>query len=77
MADVAKHVPPPPVPQAGAAKNELIPAQLPQFHVPDIVEDRRIDSAGNTIVRKYVRGKLLGKVRLLGRQTVGQRSILQ
>lgn len=76
MAEVAKAYPaapvaPPAVPAAGngaaggqpAKKdNDLIPAQLPQFHVPDVVEDRRIDSNGNTVVRRYNRGKLLGKV---------------
>jgi hypothetical protein len=54
---------PPPAQAAGAGANLPVPQQLPQFIVPDVVEDRRTDSAGNIVVRKYLRGKLLGKVR--------------
>jgi len=53
----------PPAQAAGAGANLPVPQQLPQFIVPDVVEDRRTDSAGNIVVRKYLRGKLLGKVR--------------
>ncbi len=49
-------------PPAPAPVNAPIPQQLPQFHVPDVVEDRRQDAAGNIILRRYHRGKLLGKV---------------
>lgn len=30
--------------------------------IPDVVEDRRTDSAGNIYIRRYTKGKLLGKV---------------
>ena len=30
--------------------------------VPEIVEDRRLDANGGTVVRRYERGRLLGKV---------------
>ena len=30
--------------------------------VPDIVEDRRLDANGGAVVRRYERGRLLGKV---------------
>ena len=30
--------------------------------VPEIVEDRRLDAGGGTVVRRYERGRLLGKV---------------
>ena len=46
-----------PVPEAP------MPQQLPPtFVVPDVVEDRRSDTAGNIITRRYLRGALLGKV---------------
>ena len=32
--------------------------------VPEIVEDRRLDANGGTVVRRYERGRLLGKVSL-------------
>lgn len=52
-----------PATAAAPAPAAPIPQALPQFHVPEIVEDRRQDAAGNIILRRYYRGKLLGKVR--------------
>lgn len=34
----------------------------PAFNIPDIIEDRRKDSEGRTVITKYARGKMLGKV---------------
>lgn len=42
------------------------PAPLPHAGVPDVVEDVRKDTVGNTVVRRYQRGRLLGKVRAQG-----------
>ena len=41
--------------------------------IPEIVEEKRNDSDGQPIVTKYIRGKLLGKVRYCAslRNTVG------
>ena len=44
----------PPPPAAAAA---------PPSTVPDVVEDKRLDTNGNVVIRQYVKGRLLGKVR--------------
>lgn len=53
-----------PVPLAPAAhaQNQVAPA-APVETVPDVVEDRREDGNGNVVIRRYQRGRLLGKVR--------------
>ena len=50
--------PPPPDPAAG---------------VPVQAEDRRLDAHGNALVRKYTRGRLLGKVRLRAAERANRR----
>jgi len=50
-----------------AAGRDPIPVALAPVSVPDVVEDRRTDAAGAIVVRKYVKGKLLGKVRARAR----------
>ena len=50
----------PAVPAAAAAAVAAPPAAET---VPDIVEDNRTDEHGNIVVRRYQRGRLLGKVR--------------
>lgn len=42
-----------------------VPVALPAVNVPDIVEDRRTDSVGTVLVRRYLKGRLLGKVRAI------------
>jgi hypothetical protein len=51
------------VPSYAPAAAPAPPPADPTAGVPDVVEDRRIDAAGNTVVRRYERGRLLGKVR--------------
>jgi hypothetical protein len=42
----------------------LVPGAPPtDAPVPDIVVDRRTDADGNIVMRRYKRGRLLGKVR--------------
>lgn len=36
------------------------PAEV--INVPEVVENRRRDAKGNTVVRHYIRGKMIGKV---------------
>jgi len=48
----------PPPAASGSASSAPAPTAM---QVPDIVEDRRRDSAGGIVVRRYVRGRLLGK----------------
>jgi hypothetical protein len=55
-AAVAAAPPPPPDPAAG---------------VPEVVEDRRLDAYGGTVVRRYERGRLLGKVSAGGTRAQG------
>jgi hypothetical protein len=33
-------------------------------NIPEIIEEKRRDSEGRTVIYKYARGKLLGKVRI-------------
>jgi len=51
-------------------RNALAPAPMQQqeqkdshAYIPEIIEESRLDSNGKTECQKYVRGKLLGKVR--------------
>ncbi len=50
---------------APAAPPAAPPAVDAAAGVPDVVEDRRLDANGATVVRRYERGRLLGKVRPL------------
>lgn len=56
-----------PLPMGGAAAGPTTSDPLPQAlaaaQVPDVAVDRRKDAAGNIVERRYVKGRLLGKVR--------------
>lgn len=56
-----------PVATAADAGRDPVPVALAPVTVPDVVEDRRTDAAGTIVVRKYMRGKMLGKVRARAR----------
>ena len=69
MATLAAHQPRYSAPVAAApptaiAQPPAAPAAVdPAAGVPLHAEDRRVDAAGNLFIRKYARGRLLGKVR--------------
>jgi hypothetical protein len=48
---------------AGAPAAPVDPALDGPPIVPDVVEDRRVDTRGNVLTRRYTRARLLGKVR--------------
>jgi len=61
--------PPPMLPNIVPGGPQILPQQQQQqqqrppeiINVPEIVENRRRDAKGNTVVRYYVRGKMIGK----------------
>jgi hypothetical protein len=47
----------------GVEPTKMPSAEDPAQLIPEVIEERRKDSEGRTVVTKYARGKLLGKVR--------------
>ena len=59
----------PPNPVGGVAPTGTAKApEKPEEAIPEVIEERRKDSEGRVGVYRYMRGKLLGKVRLIVQQ---------